>query len=309
MTFSRATLLCCLWCACKTVPAPAPRPPLTDQGRLDDPPPIAKVMEGRQDDPRHTLELLKVVWRHAVVERQPLLEAYALDRSGDLAMDLRRAYRGDEARLEDAGADGGLGPVTDACVRARSDYERAFAIAEKLQEPRLMGRIAHDLGWGLERCGDRGRAAVWYQKALDCRLQAGDALGVRYSANNLGVLWDGPKRQRLALYELALRAAQIAHDAVGERKTLTNIARLWFYSGDAAWLTRDWPDAGEPDDYRAPVLKGEVRQKFLASLRGALEAAARAGETPWDVCEGLQVEGDDCARWDGQNVEALFPEP
>ena len=308
MTSSRAACALVLLCSCARQAVPTAAPVLVDLGRLDDPPPVAKVMELRKDDPRHALELLKAVWRGATLEKNLALEAYALDRSGDLAMDLRRAYRGDEARLEDAGADGGLGPVTDACKRARSDYTRAFAIAQTLDDARLMGRIAHDLGWALERCGDLTRAAEWYERALALRLKAHDALGVRYSANNLGVIWDGPKRKRLALYELALDAAKVARDAVGERKAQTNIARLWFYSGDTGWLGRDWPDAGEPDDYRLAPLKGEVRQKFLVSLKGALYAAGRAGESPWDVCEGLAIDGDDCARWQGQSAEELFPE-
>ena len=48
-------------------------------------------------------------------------------------------------------------------------------------------------------------------------------------------------------------------------------------------------------------------QNFLIHLRAAIDAAGRANESPWDVCEGLAIE-DDCSRWAGQPIEELFPE-
>jgi hypothetical protein len=307
-------ILCFALGACRRVP---PLPPsaadspdagvvLVNLGRLEDPTPVAEAMITRPESPRKTLERLRDVWRLAVQAGDEKLEAYALDRSGDVTMDLLHAWRGDEARLEPAGADAGTAS-TDACTRARDDYLRAYTLAAQLGEPRFMGRVAHNLAWALERCGDEPQATAWYEIALVRRLAAHDAIGVRFTANNLGVIITGPKRRRYALYRLAVEGAQIAGDPVGERKAHTNIARLWFYSADTHWLDQDWTDGGPLDGYAMGPLRGVVRENFLLHLRAALDAAARANESPWDVCAGLAIE-DDCSRWSGQPIEELFPE-
>lgn len=272
---------------------------LRDLGRLEDPLPVAQAVAQRPDDPRGALLQLQAVWRQAVEARDRRLEAFALDRSGDVVMDLLHSFRGDEPQL---GSN-----QTQACRRATDDYTRAWTLAEQLGDSRLAGRVAHDLAWASERCGDEPRATAWYELALARRLEARDALGVRYTANNLGVLITGPKRRRWALYQLALEAAAVARDPVGQRKAHTNIARLWFYSADGKWLDQDWTDGGPLDGYAMGPLRGEVRQKFLFHLGKAVEAAERANESPWDVCAGLAIE-DECSRWSGQPLEELFPE-
>ena len=302
-------LLCVGVVGCRRVPAaqadaPDAGPQLENLPRLEDPPLVAEAIAGRQENPRRTLQALRAVWQRAVELGDTRVAAFALDRSADVTMDLLHAYRGDEPRLELA--DAGVASV-EACVRARDDYLRAFVLAEKLEELRLMGRIAHDLGWALERCGDEPQAIQWYEVALAKRLAAHDASGVRFSANNLGVIITGPKRRRYALYALAAEGAHVSGDPIGERKAHTNIARLWFYSADARWLERDWTDGGLLDGYAMGPLKGVVRQNFLLHLRAALEAAERSNESPWDVCAGLAIE-DDCSRWAGQPIEELFPE-
>ena len=281
-------------------------PTLMNLAPLEDPEPIVQVMKSRAHDPRGTLAGLRRVWQSAVDGGDDRLAAFALDRSADVTMDLRHAYRGDEARLEQFATDGGL-DLDPACTRARDDYLRAWLLVEKLNHPRLQGRVAHNLAWTLERCGDEPQATQWYEVALVKRLAARDALGVRFTANNLGVIITGPKRRRYALYQLALAGARVAQDPVGERKAQTNIARLWFYSADTHWLDQDWTDGGLLDGYAMGPLRGVVRQNFLFHLRAALEAATRANETPWDVCAGLAIE-EDCSRWSGQQVEELFPE-
>lgn len=281
---------------------------LKDLGKMVDPPAVAAAMEHRELEPKVALTMLREVWLSAVKRRDVTLAAYALDRSGDVLMDLGGALLGDEALLNQVGAPDGVRPRADACAAARDDYVRAYGLAELTGDRRLLGRIAHDLGWALERCsGPPEQVLSWYEVALAHRLAVGDAAGVRFTANNLGRYQAEPKWRRLELYELAAAGAEVARDYGGTRKIQSNIARLWFYSRDVRWASRD-AGPGRGDDYARGPLKGEVRKRFLLHLQKALDAARATGESAATVCEGLQVDGPDCDDWGNHRAEVVFPE-
>lgn len=281
---------------------------LKDLGKPVDPPAVAKAMEHRELEPKVALSMLREVWLKALKRRDATLAAYALDRAGDVLMDLGGPLLGDEALLNQVGAPDGVRPRANACAAARDDYVRAYGLAELTGDRRLLGRIAHDLGWALERCGGPPEDVVsWYEVALAHRLAVGDAGGVRFTANNLGRYQAEPKWRRLELYELAAAGAEVTRDFGGLRKIHGNIARLWFYSRDARWTSRDAGTSGD-EDYAAAPLKGEVRQRFLRHLQKALDAGRAAGESAATVCEGLQVGGPDCDAWGDHPVDVLFPE-
>jgi hypothetical protein len=279
---------------------------LKDYGKPLDPPAVAAAVEHRELEPKVALSMLREVWLDAGKKKDVAMAAYALDRSGDVLLDLSR-LRGDEARLTQADATLGVKPRANACAAARDDYLRAYGLAELSGDRRLLGRVAHDLGWALERCNGPAEEVIsWYEVALAHRLAIGDAGGVRFTANNLGRYQTEPKWRRLELYELAAEGARVVKDYAGLRKIHTNIARLWFFSRDTAWLSHDAGVAME--DYEAVPLKGEVRKRFLAHLKAALEAGRLADEAPATVCEGLQVPGPDCDAWGTHKAEDLFPE-
>lgn len=280
---------------------------LKDLGKPVDPAEVAKAMEHRELEPKVALAMLRETWLKALKRKDVTLAAYALDRSGDVLMDLGGALRGDEALLNQVGAEDGVRPRSTACAAARDDYLRAFGLAELTGDRRLLGRVAHDLGWALERCSAPAEEVTsWYEVALAHRLAVGDAGGVRFTANNLGRYVAEPKWRRLELYELAAAGAEVTKDYAGLRKIHGNIARLWFYSRDTRWTSRDAGSAEE--DYAAVPLKGEVRQRFLLHLKKALDAGRAAGESPYTVCEGVQVDGPDCEAWGDHPPAVLFPE-
>lgn len=299
-----------------SIGVPADAAHLKDLGKPQDPPPVAKALEHRELEPEVALAMLREVWAGALKKKDARLAAYALNRSGDVLLDLSGRLSGDEDRPWATGPDAGVLGRTDACALAHDDYLRAFGLAELAGDRRLLGRIAHDIAWAYERCRDddglvdRAEAIVhWYETALSHRLAAGEAAGVRTTANNLGRYIARPKWRRLELYQLAAEAARIAKDPAGLRKTHGNIARLWFYSADTRWAS---PDGGATSDgtdgYASVPLKGEVRQRFLFHLQAALDAAKQADEAPVTVCEGLQVGGPDCDEWGNRTAEELFPE-
>jgi hypothetical protein len=279
---------------------------LKDLGKPVDPPAVAAAMEHRGLEPKVALSMLREVWLDAVKKKDVAMAAYALDRSGDVLMDLGQLH-GDEARLTQADANLGVKPRANACAAARDDYLRAWGLAELTGDRRLLGRVAHDLGWALERCNGPAEEVIhWYEVALAHRLAIGDAGGVRFSANNLGRYQSEAKWRRLELYELAAEGARVAKDYAGLRKIHGNIARLWFYSRDTAWLSHDAGVGAE--DYDHVPLRGEARKRFLLHLQAALDAGRLADEAPATVCEGLQVDGPDCDAWGTLRAEELFPE-
>ncbi|GMU63055.1 MAG: hypothetical protein AMXMBFR34_48180 [Myxococcaceae bacterium] len=280
---------------------------LKDLGKPVDPPAVAKAMEHRELEPGVALSMLREAWLAAVKKKDVTLAAYALDRSGDVLMDLRE-LDGSEALLTWADAAQGVKQRANACALARDEYLRAYGLAELTGDRRLIGRVAHDVGWALERCSGPAEEVIsWYETALAHRLAIGDAGGVRFSANNLGRYQSEHKWRRLELYELAAEGAKVAKDWSGLRKIEGNLARLWFFSRDAKWLDRD-AGLGKDEEYAHVPLTGEVRRQFLVHLAASLEAGGRADESAATVCEGLQVPGPDCDEWGGHPPEVLFPE-
>ena len=288
-------------CASRSV-KPTERVPLQNLGRIADPPAVAAAIEFRKSDPRHAMELLQTTWSEAVKAGDDRLASFALDRAGDVVMD---GYPEMDSSLPllDESAKGMMQP----CDLAHAYYAKAYRLMEKSEDRRLLGRFAHDLGWQLERCGVWEAARLMYRLALDHRLATGDAVGVRFSANNLGRIFEGPKRDRLELYLLAVEAAKISKDMQGVRKAETNIARLFYYSPDLRWL--EVTDGGFEAEYAEGPPRGEVRKKFLEHLTAAFEAAKAAEESNVVVCEGFGIPDFDCTSWLDGKPEELFPEP
>jgi hypothetical protein len=297
---SRELLACVLvFAACR---ARAPEPPtLVKLPRLADPPAVAAAVEFRQTEPLHALAMLQQTWADAVKANDATLAAFALDRAGDVVMDLGSRWDRQVPLLDESARS-----QLSACDVADAYYLRAWQWVEHSDDLRLLGRLAHDLAWARERCDHELSALTWYRVALDKRLAAHDALGVRFTANNLGRLFRGPKRERLELYLLAADAARIAEDFSGARKVQTNIARLWFFSADTKWLEPS--DAGAEEYVQGPP-RGEARKRFLHHLGAALEAGHRAGESSTVVCEGFGVPDFDCNNWLDGKPEEIFPEP
>lgn len=298
-----AVLLLGVLSAChpRTGQIPTPGPALRNLPRLADPAPVAAAVELRNSDPARALQLLQQTWADAVTAHDPRLAAFALDRAGDVVMGLGARWNRDLPVLDESAR-----AQLDGCGVADAYYQRAWQLVADSGEARVIGRMAHDVGWALEQCGHPYGARRWYQLALEQRLSAGDALGVRFSANNLGRILPGPRRARLELYLLAAEGARIAGDAQGERKVHTNIARLWFYSDDTGWLE---PSDSGIDAYASGPPRGEARVRFLHHLGAALEAAGRAEESSVVVCEGFGIDEFDCSTWLDGKPEELFPEP
>lgn len=92
---------------------------LKDLGKPVDPPAVAKAMEHRELEPKVALSMLREVWLKALEQRDVTLAAYALDRSGDVLMDLGGPLLGDEALLNQVGA-----PESSASTAASSSPSR-----------------------------------------------------------------------------------------------------------------------------------------------------------------------------------------
>ncbi len=279
--------------------------------KLVEPPAIEAAVALRRTEPHREIERLEALRAEAVDAGAARTAALALDHLGDVWMDLQPRWESlpfEERFGAREGADGGFTvPDESPCEQAERAYQRALTLAQLLDEPRLTGRIAHDLGWCAEKCAGGTRdAIVAYEVALAARRRDLDAKGVRMSANNLGrlLLDEDPRRAHALLLE-ALAAAGVAHDLEGQRKINSNLAREWWFDRDPQLLEPDGgTGAGRPERVKLPF-DGVARVKALAHASAALEAALALGLPPSSVCEAISLV--DCDSVDG-GVEAFFPE-
>jgi tetratricopeptide (TPR) repeat protein len=259
-----------------------------------EPLPVVEALASRGTNPdRARLKLLATI-DEALQAHDARAAGIALDRLGDVELDEGTEWQGDVP--------------PPSCLRAKQAYQRALEQAEAVKDPRLLGRVLHDLGLWAERCEDSRLSAVpWYQRALEQRRLDHDANGVRLSANNLGILTmkaDPAKANQL--FREALDAAEIASDLDGLRKVHCNLARLWFLHPDRDLLEPKAP--GAPPEWIAqhelPGFRGTARQRAIDHANAAIEVSAKLGLGPRSVCQAIALVN--CGGATGE-PESFFP--
>ncbi|MBL9044305.1 MAG: tetratricopeptide repeat protein [Myxococcales bacterium] len=91
-----------------------------------------------------------------------------------------------------------------------------------------------NLGWAVDRLGDKAKALSYYKQALPLWKQVGDRLGEARSLNNIGLVYSdlGDKAKALSYYEQALPLQKQVGDRSGEATTLNNIGAVYDDLGD-----------------------------------------------------------------------------
>ena len=174
------------------------------------------------------------------------------------------------------------------------EAEEAFAKAKRtLEDAKLPDRIGEAfLGSGmvLWRSGDYDGALLQYERARVRFEQYEDLRLLSYVRNNLGVVLMTVGRPHEALEHLSASLAikRNLHDAVGECRTLTEMARCHFEAGDMA-QAREYAtlaiaksrEAGAPDEEaQAQIILG-----MMATADGDLRKARRYLEQAAEHCE------------------------
>lgn len=264
--------------------APAPKPASSSMWKVEvvpklvDPPEVAEAVALKKSN--LTLARMKLVNAvgAALEAKDHRTAAIALVRIGELELDVGPGWE-----MEN--------PNHPPCELGEEAFTRAYELAAPLKEPRLLGRVTHNLGWFSEQCKEKApqEAIRWYRLALDQRRIDHDAQGVRASANNLGrmLLFDSPGEANLLFLE-ALNAATVANDLEGQRKIHANLAKV-------LWLNREKP---------APGMRTPAKAEALAHAKAALEAAAKLRAPTKGVCVSIGLV--DCEQA-GDAPEGWFP--
>ncbi|MBJ6765456.1 hypothetical protein JGU66_32285 [Myxococcaceae bacterium JPH2] len=241
-------------------PPPSTLPPATLEAAL-------QLRARGQHDPG--LRVLERVFVHASEAGDVSTAARALQRQGDLLLDLQR------------------------CEEAGRFYQRALVLYEARGDLAMAGLAANDLGLWSRRCGNLETGAIsWFTLAMERRRAAGDLPGLRVSANNLGATYFNLRmtEEGHRAYLQALAAAEALHDASAERQVHANLALLWTLEAEHH---ADWDD-GEPPPPVAPDSTAQLKAR--EHFARALEAAHRAQEPESAVCATFGRFSNRCDR-------------
>jgi CHAT domain-containing protein len=163
---------------------------------------------------------------------------------------------------------------------ARAAYERALALAPRVQDRQIVARILNNLG-NLARAASDARAAVdYYTRSGAEAKKAGDAYGVITAEHNIGLVYSQQNDPRRALVHLrrALKAEQALHSTASIARTLLSISEARRALGDDAGAlaelarARDAAAKANDDVTLATILLREgdlqlARRNFVAADR------------------------------------------
>jgi hypothetical protein len=229
----------------------------------------------------------------------PMMEqARALAADGGLTLaitllddEVKRAERSNDRRAEAFALRnrGNLAQDLGRCAESAALFLRALKLFEQLRDQAGVGLLANDIGILGLSCEEIDRVN-WFSLAVRARWNARDLVGVRRSANNLGVsylnLGDFDNADRA--YNEALIAATELKDELAIMRIRSNMAFVQALL--AAGSSRDAGPSGLIID-KGSVAWRRAKTNFDLSLATALDAGLGEAE----VCAGWEEYSVTCA--------------
>lgn len=169
-------------------------------------------------------------------------------------------------------------------------YTQARQIFEEVSHPERVGEALLGLGNILSSSGEHDAALLQYERARVLFEQYEDLQMTAYVRNNLGMLLMqlGRAQDALEHFSVSLAIKQRLRDAVGESRTLTELARCYFICGErnvakefAEQAVARSREAGAPDEEaRAQIVLGSI-----AAESGDFKTAQRLFHLAAQQCE------------------------
>ena len=146
-------------------------------------------------------------------------------------------------------------------------YAKAFELASKAGDVRLLGMIEQNRGVLLNMRGNHVAAEARYSNSLSAFERANDEEAVSWVLNNIGMLYTklGHYQRAVEIFERALGIAQSRTDALVESILTLNLAEVWVAIGKL----------DQAEDACRRSLAGAASRGDLLTLAGALKCRAR----------------------------------
>jgi tetratricopeptide (TPR) repeat protein len=146
-------------------------------------------------------------------------------------------------------------------------YAKAFELASKAGDVRLLGMIEQNRGVLLNMRGNFVAAEARYSNSLSAFERANDEEAISWVLNNIGMLYTklGHYQRAVEIFERALGIAQSRTDALVESILTLNLAEVWVAIGKL----------DQAEDACRRSLAGAVSRGDLLTVAGALKCRAR----------------------------------
>ena len=182
---------------------------------------------------------------------------------------------------------------------ALEECMQALALLEGLDEPRLQGRLAVDIGNAFSLLGPEVRdvAIEWFERASDRLLGVGDWVELARAYHNLGVsIGEARPQEGLEYLEKAQQAGERAHDARATGRALISSVELLIALGQIEEAERDNEQVGRLFERLTDELgreQVELNRGLIAERRAQWEDAEQAFEKALEMCRRYQLPADE----------------
>ncbi len=214
--------------------------------------------------PGDALDLLAAVEADAKKKKDPVSEGRALQKRGDLRLD-----------------------VND-CQGAKTSYEAALQSFGKA-DPFATAQTWNDLGMWAKHCSSPDDQKTFFASALGIYEELREQKGIRKIANNLGTAHfnAGDKATAVGFFKKAAAAAQTLEDDEGLSTAQANIALMELL------LAQERLDS-ECVDFTASQKADRGFHRAVAAFAEAARTAKRMGKPPLWVCAKFGIFSDSC---------------